>query len=270
MTHARAQQVRFERSRPRRGLQPVLRATALSTPLLVCFLAFLGIGCTFGCAQTFDPRAAHTALDLREVFPCVRADANARVVEFDADVAINCHHPKTPKVYLELVACTPDTREHESLVVTRALPSHIHAALLLAGLEPGAPGRVFFEGREPRKTAPTGPRVYIEFVWRHPDGREQASAPEAWIVNARDGTRFEPGGWVFSGSRIVPWQGRDFYDADGTGTIIGLTTFGSETISPARVLSPESSIDDPEWIADVARVPTMGTPVRVRITAREP
>ena len=41
--------------------------------------------------------------------------------------------------WLEQVACAPATREHESLVVVNAKPSHIHAALLMAGFEPGTP-----------------------------------------------------------------------------------------------------------------------------------
>jgi len=41
---------------------------------------------------------------------------------------------------LELVVCSEGTREHESIVVVKARPSHATFALALLGLEPGQPG----------------------------------------------------------------------------------------------------------------------------------
>jgi hypothetical protein len=49
--------------------------------------------------------------------------------------------------------------------------------------------------------------------------------------------------------------------------VIGLTTFGSEMIAWRQVLSPESSISPPTWIADVKTVPKAGTAVVVRVRA---
>jgi biopolymer transport protein ExbD len=40
---------------------------------------------------------------------------------------------------LELVVCSEGTREHESIVVVKARPSHVTFALALLGLEPGQP-----------------------------------------------------------------------------------------------------------------------------------
>ncbi len=230
------------------------------------------------------PPAADPRPVLREVFPLVRVDVQAGVVEFDAQVAMDCHDPQTPRVYLELVACAPDSREHESLIVTRARPSHVHAALLMLGLEPGAPGR--FEPRDGRAVAvpAAGPALEIELAWREGDAPRRAG-PGDWIVSAKTGRRFGDAGagqgdedtrpvWLFCGSRFVlrpdPAGGerREVYDADGTGVVIGLHTFGSEVIGLGRTLSPDAATLEPEWIADAARVPALGTPVAVRLRAK--
>lgn len=207
----------------------------------------------------------------REVFPSVRVDAAAKVVEFDGVVPIDAHDPDAPLVFLELVACTPDTREHESLVMTRADAAHVHAALLLVGLEPGAPGSWTWDGTTIHAIPPRGPGLDVLLVTRDAAGAEVVATPQSWIVSARDGRRFDAGGagaWIFAGSIVRTRQGREVYEAQGAGTLIGLTTFGSETIAWREVISPEAAIEEPEWIADKAIVPRMGTPVTVRIRAR--
>jgi hypothetical protein len=207
------------------------------------------------------------------VFPSVRVDAAARVVEFDGIVPIDAFDPDAPLVYLELVACTPDTREHESLVMTQADAAHVHAALLLIGLEPGTPGSWAWDGKDLRAIAPTGPELEVRLVTKGVDGAEVSAPPQAWIVSARDRRRFDSAGtgaWLFSGSMVRTRQGREVYEAQGAGTLIGLTTFGSETIAWREVISPEAAVSEPEWIADKAVVPKMGTPVTVRITPAKP
>lgn len=209
----------------------------------------------------------------REVFPGVRVDVAAKVVEFDGIVPFDAHDPETPLVYLELVACTPDTREHESLVMTRADAAHVHAALLLIGLEPGKPGSWAWDGTTLSTKLPTGPALDVLLVTRDAAGAEVVATPQSWIVSARDGKHFgagdlgpgKLGGWVFAGSLVRTRQGREVYEAQGAGTLIGLTTFGSETIAWKSVISPEAAVDEPVWIADKSVVPAMGTPVTVRI-----
>lgn len=215
------------------------------------------------------------ASSMREVFPHVRVDVTARVVEVDGAVAVDCHDAQTPRVYLELVACTPDSREHESLVVTSARPAHIHAALLMIGLEPGAPGAVRWDGARHVPVAPTGPGLAVRLRTRDAGGATSEVEPQAWIVDAESGRTF-PGelgaadlrGWVFAGSRTLDRQGPDgvrrrMYDADAAGTVIGLATFGSETISWRAVFSPDEAVTPAAWIADARRVPTRGTPVTI-------
>ncbi|MBL8759773.1 MAG: hypothetical protein JNL50_00580 [Phycisphaerae bacterium] len=206
---------------------------------------------------------------LREVFPGVRVDVARKLVEFDGMVPIDVHNPKSPRVYLEVIACTFDSKEHESLVVTRVKPSHVHAALLLIGLEPGAPGSWRID--EPSRVVsvpPQGSAVRVSLVFNPtlPDAKE--IDPAELVFNARTKARASSlagAGFVFGGSRIVEWQGQSFYDADGTGTLIGLATFGSETIAWREVFSPEATVAEPVWIADNERVPAAGTMVTVRL-----
>lgn len=209
------------------------------------------------------------AIQLRELFPHVRADVSARMVEFDGTVPIDCHHPETPVVYLEVTVCTPDTKEHESLVVTNAKPSHVHAALLAVGFASGAPGRWKWDGTKLDAIAPTGDPLEVSIAYRRPDGQEVESPATSWITNADPtGPKFAAAAgsrFVFAGSAMVQRQRRELYDADGSGLLIGLTTFGSESIAWSEVISHDASIEEPEWIADTKVVPKFGTPVVVRI-----
>ena len=211
---------------------------------------------------------------LREMLPGVRADIEARLVEFDGIVPINCHDPRTPDVYLEVIVCTPDTKEHESLVMTKAKASNIHAALLAIGLTPGSAGNWKFEDRKFIPVPPTGPGVDVRLAYRDATGKEIESPAGDWVVNASNGAPFGSAasgdhGWVFAGSRMAMHQGKEYYDADGVGTVVGLVTFGSETVAWKRVISHEAEINEPEWIANRAKVPAYGTKVTVRLRPSE-
>lgn len=220
----------------------------------------------------------------RAAAPAVAEDA--AWVEFDGTVPVDCHNPETPRVELELIVCTPDSKEHESLVMSKARPAHIHAALLLLGLEPGEPGRIDVSGPAPAPIAPKGPAVRVTIRYVDEQGAAREVEPSAWIINGKTGERFgetkgeaktpKPAGFVFAGSRFVkrrdPGSGRtvEVYDADSSGTVVGLTTFGSEVIAWREVISPDSWIQEPVWLADRAAVPKVGTPVVVRISVERP
>ena len=241
--------------------------TAFSRSLSVLLAVALG-GCSTSSVQRTDRGLTMFA-------PHVWIDARAGIVEFDGIVPFDCHDPETPDVYLELVVCTPDTREHESLVMTRAKPSHIHAALLALGYVPGTPGKWVFENNELVRIPPTGDTVEVFIAYKDTQGREVQAPAQDWIINIATGQTF-PGSdrgmavWLFGGSRIVEYGGNEFYDADGAGTLIGLATFASETLSWRSVISPEASIDEPEWIANRGLVPPFKTPVVVRLRRPAP
>lgn len=228
-------------------------------------------------ATTTAP-ASPPAAAVTEVFPSVRIDRQKKLVEFDGEVPIDVSSKETPITYLEVMVCTRDTKEHEALVMSVARAAHVHAALLLVGLEPGAPGSWSFEpvARRMTDTPPKGPRLDVTVVTRNADGVERESRLSDWAVNQKDGRTLtstigapEEGAWVFAGSREKMIEGKNVYKADADGTLIGLCTFGSETIAWSGVLSPESMVQAPEWIADTKSVPPAGTKVVIRVRAVE-
>ncbi|TVQ60075.1 MAG: hypothetical protein EA379_09015 [Phycisphaerales bacterium] len=210
--------------------------------------------------QAEPEEAAGAPEGMLEVFPRVRVDVARRIVEVDGVVPIDVNDPDAPDVYLELIACSPDTREHESLVVTAARPSDVHAALLMIGLEPGRPGAWVWEDDGAAYTEPEGDDVLVEIRYEAPSGEEIVAPAWTWVRNVRTGEAFPDRPWVFAGSRFVQRQGREWYDADGAGTLIGLCTFESETIAWPEVISPDSGVDEPVWIARNEVVPPFGTP----------
>jgi hypothetical protein len=208
-----------------------------------------------------------------EITPGLRVQRQTRTLELDGIVPIDATNPDTPRIFLEVVVCTPNTREHEALVMTRVRPSEVHAALLALGLEPGAPGAIRVERGEVRAIQPSGPALDVTLVT--PDGTEHDA--RQWIVHFKSLeplAKLQPeAGFVFAGSRFVAPKsvrpGPERYDADDEGLLVGLHTFGGETIAFSRAMSPETRLEEAEWIADRARVPKFGTPMKVRIRPRD-
>jgi hypothetical protein len=139
----------------------------------------------------------------------------------------------------------------------------------MIGLEPGSVGRWFFEGERLRASPPTGPRVRALVQYAR-EGNEVCEPIACWAKNQRTGDHAcnDPGGsWVFAGSTFNRQAGGNLYAADLEGTLVGLTTFGTETIAWTRMHHHESRHEEPVWIADVDRVPARGTKVTIMLVA---
>jgi hypothetical protein len=208
-------------------------------------------------AQVEAPQPANSG------FPHIRFVGSA--IEIDGIVPIDCHHPDTPHVFLEVIACAPDTREHEALVMTRAKPSHIHAALLTRNLEAGSPGSWIWDGPGSRPTynKPTGDEVEVFLRVTREDGSLDERPVREWVVDRDTGAMLPDAPFTFAGSRFVQYRGAEVYDADFAGNIIGLATFGNEVVAWTEVFSPDSTVDEPRWIANREVVPVFGTPVTI-------
>lgn len=175
--------------------------------------------------------------------------------------------------WLEQVACGPASREHESLVVVRPKPSQIHAALLMAGFEPGKPGHWTYENQKFSAVNPTGDKVAVLVRYADKAGKTVEHDISKWI--RQPGTEhtepkpFPHEPWVFGGSileRNNPDLGPgEHYIADLSGSIIGLVTFGDEMIGFSRVLSDQESVQEPVWEANTEALPPVGTPVALII-----
>ena len=188
------------------------------------------------------------------------------IVEFEGTVAIDVHHPDTPVVYLEMFVTAPDSREHESLIVADIKPSILHAALLAAGLDPGEPRH---KTGSQKWIEATGEELIITVSSKELNGWSDFEYIENWVINQQNEKLLRESeswtGFVFAGSKINDSGPNSGYLADRSGTLISLTTFGDEVISPSWAISHEAEIDEPVWIASIDHLPPKGTPVKIRI-----
>lgn len=168
--------------------------------------------------------------------------------------------------WLEVAACRQGTREHETVVATTCLPSVVHAAMLLAGFEPGSPAWYRSDG----SSGPaTGDPVQVEILVEDASGVTRVLA----LADAVDDERGDPDlKWVFAGSSFRPnppaMGPGEYYTADYAGTIVGLTTFGDEVVAAVEIRSPEIGIDAPVWKIRPGVLPPPGT--RVTLVLRRP
>lgn len=234
--------------------------------VLTLFMGAVAL-CGCGASRPAGPAAEKIETGWLEVFPGVRVDLAAGVVEVEGRVATDVHDAATPDVYLEVIACTRQTREYESLVVIEAAAAQVHAALLLVGLEPGRPGRWQRENDRLVPIGPTGDAVRVRLVYES-EGRIRESACEDWImVRREDGSigDVEPLEFVFAGSGFRTIGGQERYLGDVEGTVIGLTTFGTEVIAPSAMHNPDSRIEHPTLMARGGAMPGVGQAVTIRI-----
>jgi hypothetical protein len=214
------------------------------------------------------PEPAPSAGPVITPFAGVVVRTAERVVEIEAVVVLQLG-------WLEQVVCSAGTREHESLLVPRASPSQIHAALLMAGFEPGRPGR-WTRGSDGALTLepPEGDPLEIHVRFTGPDGTTVVEPIRSWIREAGEGGNpFPADPWVFCGSVVEPkpeWMGPgQHYLADITGSVVGLVTFGDEVIGFAQVIADREEVRMREWEAVPGRVPEPGTLVWLLIEPYE-
>jgi hypothetical protein len=200
-------------------------------------------------------------------FPGVRVRVSPPTVEIDSERCLDVG-------YLEQVACMPGTREHEALVVVRARPSHVHAAMLMAGFEPGKPGEWIAHDAEKRIEVrpPTGPKLLLTMRYEK-DGKRIEEPATTWIRDHLGEQTFPHEPWVFAGSlfeKNPEFMGPgEHYVADQTGSIIGLVTFGDETIAYSNVIADQVDVQPAEWEVDDRTAPPVGTKVTIVITPWE-
>ena len=216
----------------------------MSTALLTLYLGF-GLATAAGDPQPVPSalQALHSA-DAKPFMPGVRINWQAREVEVAGVVVLR-------EGMLELFACSPDTREHESIVRISARPTHVYQAQGLLGLEPGSPPR--WDPEMERGFAATGPRLRLRVRYQR-DGRTHTHGIHKWMWNIMTDEPASPTQWVFSGS-LREDPGR--LAADFEGTVVCVVDFQTALIS-----LPQSYSDRNEdlWLRPHAeRIPPLGT-----------
>ena len=157
--------------------------------------------------------------------------------------------------------------------MTRVKPSLVHAAMLAVGLKEGKPGSWDWDEKAKKLLSipPTGDEVRVELVvvGVARDIAEYAVRADTGVTLADVGRGANATDrFVFAGSTLRIRGGVERYEADGAGTLVGLTTFGTETVSWSRMYSPDAGVEEPVWIANAAVIPRRGEAVVVRITGK--
>lgn len=202
-------------------------------------------------------------------WPFVRVLPDERAVEIDGFVA-------TTEGWLEQIICNVGTRDYEAIIATQAKASHIHAGLLLLGLEPGHPGSWQIDPDDPQMmkwevVQPEGPKVWLTVQWTDEGGQSHEVPVQDWVRDHHSGRQFPDGPWVFGGSMMATdYQGREVYVADRSGSICGLVTFGDETLGWNEVWPDQVEVRPAEWEADTDAMPVSGTPVVVHLATTAP
>ena len=122
--------------------------------------------------------------------PGIRIDWARRQVEVEATVILR-------EGALELFACSPDSREHESIVRIEARPLFVFQALGLIGLTEGHPVR--YDPETDRVEPARGDPVEIEVRYRV--GRSVRTGPiERWMKPSGSDRPLDRLPWIFTGS----------------------------------------------------------------------
>jgi len=203
-------------------------------------------------------------IDLVPGVTVVRGGGAPARCEIDAIVCLN-------EGWLEQVACSPGTREHEAIFVIEAPARAIHTALLAAGFESGRPGQWTYDDSEGFQFHPPEGTPLRVLVRRADEPIDAARPVNEWIVTEESGETLPDLPFVFGGSRMIVRgvhfgqaagdEDEEVYVADISGSLIGLVTFGDEVVRYQRVIADQNLVMPQEWVADSRRIPPIGTPV---------
>lgn len=222
------------------------------------------------------PAAGSTTPRPSVALPGLTINFKERFVDIDATVCLDSGT-------LELVACTKETKEHESIVAISAQPRHVHAALLLVGAQPGNPAlrrRVGEEGGERWvHLPPRGDPISVSLVIKDDQGRkieqpisrfiEPTSADEGAPASDKDAKRGGdfPNTFLFTGSLIRTVAGKEDgprqYMSDASGNVISIATFGDETLGLPEVHSHQNGAL--LWQVNTDNLPKVGAKVTLRL-----
>ncbi|MDQ3440510.1 MAG: YdjY domain-containing protein, partial [Planctomycetota bacterium] len=158
---------------------------------------------------------------------------------------------------LEFFCVTSGTNEHESVIRTPAKPANIHLALVMIGLEPGAP--VQYSEATKQWLPPHGPPLQITMEYEQ-DGKLVSVPAYRWMRDIRAKKPMPPLTWIFSGSRVMS-DGK--YAADVTGYVVSVVNFDLTMIDIPELAS--NSNESLQWERNPDVMPPAGTRVTMLI-----
>ncbi|MFM7182313.1 MAG: YdjY domain-containing protein [Verrucomicrobiales bacterium] len=186
---------------------------------------------------------------------------------------------------LEVIACTKETKEHESIVVVAARPIHIHAALLLLGAKNGNPAMrepLDDQGTRWRDIPPRGAPIEVFLAWKDAEGklierpigdfikrnRDEGGPAVAEGDAAKEEKEKFPNTFVFAGSLLGdPSKTPRDYMAELSGHVISISAFGDEVLClPAFYGQDNESL---MWAIDPTHLPKRDSKVMLRLRPKK-
>jgi hypothetical protein len=178
---------------------------------------------------------------------------------------------------LELIACTKNTKEHESIVVLNARPIHIHAALLLLKAKPGNPAMQKIIDKENQRwipVTPTGEQIEVSIVFSNTKGNLEEWPISAFVsptrLNEFEGIQVDdkiqtfPKTFLFAGSHFSDEKNMPRkYACEYSGNVISISTFGDELLCLPGIHG--HSNDGLAWQLNSEKLPKVGTNLLLRI-----
>ena len=175
---------------------------------------------------------------------------------------------------VELLACLPRGKVHESVFTLDLEPVDLQVALLLLDMQAGRNPSVEYPEDSPELSKPPGDEALIFVEWREPsrddgehdgaellhDGAELLRVrAEEFLYNVQTERAMTETTWVFLGSRLLDGA----FGADLDGSLI--TTF-HDPLAILELVLPTVN-DDVYYFVNEERCPPVGTPVELIIRA---
>ena len=185
----------------------------------------------------------------------VTLDKNRMTVSFPGSV--NMDHGE-----VEYLLVQEGGKTHESLLATKALPFHVHVAMLLLGakIPPQAdvqpPPSAISAAYLKNAPKPKGPDVMIFVRWVE-DGKTVAVHAEDLINDDATKNPMSRGPWVYNGSMV----NRGVFLAQADRSIAALVIDPSALVNNER---PDSN-NDKVWSVAKEKIPKAGTAVEISI-----
>src|SRR2546421_147296 len=183
-------------------------------------------------------------------FPFLEVDGRAKRIRVECE-ALHCKKP------LEFFCCVKGTNEHEAVLRSGVKPSHLHAALLMLGLQPGEGVR--FSEAQNKWLPPHGPPLHLSVEFEK-EGKTIALPAYRLMRDVRSKREMKPMTWIFAGSRIMP---DGAYGADATGYLVSVVNFELSVIDIPQVAS--SANESLEWETNLDLMPAQGAKVTMII-----
>jgi hypothetical protein len=185
--------------------------------------------------------------------PGISVNTSKREAYLDATVCLR-------RGILEYVICRKHTFEHEAIFATEAKPSLLHTALLLIAGEPYAYSPTDDWPAQVREHPASVLDIEVEF---DVGGTSQRHRLGQFARNRERQDGLVSDRWAFAGSVFYERDGKEYYAADSTGGVIGLTAKGASVVQYAEKAGVPYQGDDQGLECNEDALPPAGTTVRV-------